>query len=191
MWSLWVLQPSHTCRLPLFLPQFSKNNKMPSVNIIEVWLPRRLLFIQKTLCSHKPTGPLFKPICLSGWGWDCGPLGVGPTTLLWHRARCGDDGEGQRGVRHEDLAGAALRAESAVEKLRLELSGFNVLNDYGAMGQQRLGPNGSGGGAIADKPTTGTKTDRATDLFILSPPLSPLFLSSFGVLSTATNLELT
>ncbi|KAG7226296.1 hypothetical protein INR49_003047 [Caranx melampygus] len=79
------------------------------------------------------------------------------------------------GVRR-DLAGAGLRAESAAERLWRELGGCTVLNEYRTAGQQRLGPNGSGGGGTADKPTPGTKADKQSQRPFHSLSLCHLFL---------------
>lgn len=70
-----------------FLPQFPKNNnnnnRMPSVNIIEVWLPGRLLFIQKTLRSHKHVSSFLSPSACQD---EAGPPGLSAAALtpFWH-----------------------------------------------------------------------------------------------------------
>lgn len=75
--------------ISLFLPQFPKNNnnsRMPSVNIIEVWRPGCFLFIQDFVFS-RTSRAAFKPICLSGWGWDSGAPGrciLSSGTGNWH-----------------------------------------------------------------------------------------------------------
>lgn len=157
VWFLWVLQLSHTCHLLLC------SHSSPTTTTIGCHLSTSLrcdcqdvFSLSKRLCVLTNKRAPFKPICLSGWGWDSGPLGGAYCPLA-------------RG-----LAGAGLRAESAVERLWREFSGSTVLYNYCTMGQQRLGPNGSGGGQTADTPTPGTKADKQSQrpYYSLSLPLS-------------------
>lgn len=70
-----------------FLPQFPKNNnnnRMPSVNIIEVWLPGRLLFYPKDFVFSQTSGPLLSPSACQDEAGTLGPMVV--PILLWYRA---------------------------------------------------------------------------------------------------------
>lgn len=81
-------------------PQFPKNNsRMPSVNIIEVWLPGLLHSLYfKILRSNEQAGPSFKPICLSEWSRGCGPLtGALSPPALGHGTEMGPQDSGRRG----------------------------------------------------------------------------------------------
>lgn len=81
-------------------PQFPKNNsRMPSVNIIEVWLPGPLHSLYfKILRSNEQAGPAFKPICLSEWSRGSGPLaGALSPPALGHGTEMGPQDSGRRG----------------------------------------------------------------------------------------------
>lgn len=81
-------------------PQFPKNNsRMPSVNIIEVWLPGPLHSLYfKILRSNEQAGPAFKPICLSEWSRGSGPLtGALAPPALGHGTEMGPQDSGRRG----------------------------------------------------------------------------------------------
>lgn len=174
VWFLWVLQPSHTCHLLL-----CSHSSPRTTTTIGCHLSTSLRcdcqdvfsLSKKDFVFSQTSRPLLSPSACQDEAGTLGPS-VAPA-LLWHAARqwsrsCRTPGD-VRG-----LAGAGLRGESAVERLWQEFSGSIVLNNYWTMGQQRLGPNGSGSRQTADTPTPGTKADKQSQrpYYSLSLPFS-------------------
>lgn len=95
-WSSLVIYISFSFP-PTQFPKNNNNSRMPSVNIIEVWLPGPFLSLQDFMFS-RTSRPAFRPICLSGWGRGSGPLGGAfSPPALGHGSEMGPQDSGRRG----------------------------------------------------------------------------------------------
>lgn len=128
VWFPWVFQPPLTWH-----PSLSSHSS-PRTTTIGCHLStssrcdcQNAFSLSKRLCVLVNKRAPFRPICLSGWGWDSGPTGGAYSPLIWGLAlkwSCETPA-----VMH-GLAGAGLRAEAAEERRWWEFSSCSVLNKY-------------------------------------------------------------
>lgn len=111
------------------------------------------LYLQDFVLSQT-TRPLLSPSACQDEAGTLGPLGGANSPLA--RGPVLGRSCGASGTRRS-VAGAGLTAESTVQRQWRGFSGSTAFSHSGAMGRQRLGPNGSDGGETAEKPTPGTK----------------------------------